>query len=92
MMNYHTDAAGSSMKTAKVAITLDQSLLKQVDRLVEQQIFPNRSKAIQAAIQEKLDRLSRNRLARECAKLDPKIEQAMAEEDMEIALETWSKY
>ena len=45
-------------------------------------IFPNRSKAIQEAIEDKLNRLERTRLAEECAKLDPVAEQAMAEEGL----------
>ena len=31
------------MPTAKVAITLDGALLRQVDRLVAEKVFPNRS-------------------------------------------------
>jgi metal-responsive CopG/Arc/MetJ family transcriptional regulator len=80
------------MSTAKIAITLDQSLLSEIDRLVEQQVFPNRSKAIQAAIEEKLSRLNHSRLARECAKLDPQEEKELAEEGMTWELETWSEY
>jgi metal-responsive CopG/Arc/MetJ family transcriptional regulator len=80
------------MSTAKIAITLDQSLISEIDRLVEQQVFPNRSKAIQSAIEEKLSRLSHSRLAREFAKLDPQEEKALAEEGMTWELETWSEY
>ena len=95
--NYRYDrlsylSVNPSMKTTKVAITLDQALLVQLDRLVDQQVFPNRSKAIQAAIEEKLERLNRTRLARECAKLNPTLEQAFAEAGMEYELETWSEY
>lgn len=35
---------------------------------------------MQEAIKDKLARIDRNRLARECAKLDPKIEQSLAED------------
>ena len=58
------------MATTKVAISLDSKLLQQLDRLVAEQVFPNRSQAVQDAIRDKLDRLARTRLARECAKLD----------------------
>jgi metal-responsive CopG/Arc/MetJ family transcriptional regulator len=71
------------ISTTKIAITLDQKLLVQLDQLVEQQVFASRSKAIQAAIQDKLARINRGRLARECAKLDPRVEQALAEEGWE---------
>jgi len=68
------------MGTMKIAITLNQNTLERLDRLVRNHIFPNRSRAIQGAVQEKLERMERSRLARECAKLDPGFEKAMAEE------------
>jgi metal-responsive CopG/Arc/MetJ family transcriptional regulator len=80
------------MTTTKVAVTIDSELLAQVDQLVAQRVFPNRSKAIQAALQDKLTRLRRSRLARESAKLDPSMEQALAEEGMDQELATWPEY
>lgn len=75
------------MSTTKIAITLDEKTVKRLDRLVKEQVFPNRSKAIQEAVEEKLKRLERSRLARECAKLDSAFEQAMAEEGISEELE-----
>ena len=49
-------------------------------RISAEAVFPNRSQAIEVAVQEKLSRLKRERLARECAKLDPDLEKALAEE------------
>jgi hypothetical protein len=43
-------------------------------------VFSNRSQAIQVAVEEKMARLEQNRLARECAKLDPAFEKALARE------------
>jgi Arc/MetJ-type ribon-helix-helix transcriptional regulator len=60
--------------------------------LVKNKTFPNRSKAIQQAVEEKLARADRSRLARECAKLDPRAEQALADEDLEPDLAQWSEY
>jgi len=80
------------MRATKVAITIDQALLAQLDRLVEKRVFPNRSKAIQDAIQDKLTRISRTRLARECAKLNPKSEKALAEEGIDQELSLWPEY
>jgi metal-responsive CopG/Arc/MetJ family transcriptional regulator len=80
------------MTTTKVAVTIDRELLAQVDQLVAQHVFPNRSKAIQAALQDKLTRMRRSRLARESAKLDPSIEQALAEEGMDQELAAWPEY
>ena len=80
------------MSTTKIAITLDEKAVKRLDRLVKKQVFPNRSKAIQEAVEEKLERMERSRLARECAKLDPSFEQAMAEEGMSEELGQWPEY
>lgn len=40
------------------------------------------SRAIEQALQEKLERMTQNRLARECAKLDHELEKEVAEEGM----------
>ena len=86
MMYYHT------MSKGKVAVTLDSQLIERVDRLVKAKRFPNRSQAIEIALVEKLDRLERGRLARECAKLDPKEEQALADEGLSADQEAWPEY
>jgi len=77
------------MPTAKVAITLDEELLKKLDRQVKEGKFPNRSRAIQDAVQEKLVRLDRTRLMRESAKLDPDYEQRLADEGLTEDFEEW---
>jgi metal-responsive CopG/Arc/MetJ family transcriptional regulator len=60
--------------------------------LVSRHIFPNRSRIIEEAIQEKLGRIARNRLARECAMLDPASEKALAEEGIGGELNEWPEY
>jgi metal-responsive CopG/Arc/MetJ family transcriptional regulator len=80
------------MSTAKVAITMEVNLLKQVDRLVASRVYPNRSRAIQDAVADKLQRMERGRLARECAKLDRTFEQAMAEEGIGAEVDQWPEY
>jgi len=55
-------------------------------------VFPNRSQAIQEAVEEKLSRLEHGRLARECAKLDPAFEKALAEEGLSEELAEWPVY
>ena len=80
------------MNKTKIAITLDQNSIEQLDRLVSKHTFPNRSRAIQEAVQEKLERMERSRLARECAKLDPALEKAMAEEGLSEELSKWPEY
>jgi Arc/MetJ-type ribon-helix-helix transcriptional regulator len=68
------------MSRAKIAITVDENALAEIDRLVQQGVFPNRSKAIEEAVHDRIARLHRSRLARECAKLDRSEEQALAKE------------
>jgi Arc/MetJ-type ribon-helix-helix transcriptional regulator len=80
------------MTMAKVAISIEKATLEQLDELVKSNVFPNRSRAIQEAVTEKLNRLKRTRLAEECAKLDPKAEQAMAEEALSAELKEWPEY
>jgi metal-responsive CopG/Arc/MetJ family transcriptional regulator len=80
------------MSVAKIAITLDENLLQKLDRLVRQKIFPNRSKAIQEAVEEKILKHDRNRLARECAKLSPDFEQNLAEEGLSMEVEEWPEF
>ena len=78
------------MSTAKVAITVDEQLLKLVDRWVTLGRYPNRSQAIQAAVREKIERWNHTRLAEEVAKLNPKEERALAEES--FAGEAWPEF
>ncbi|NIS78733.1 MAG: ribbon-helix-helix protein, CopG family [Anaerolineales bacterium] len=80
------------MPRAKVAITMDEDLLKRLDRLVEEGRFPNRSKAVEEAVQERLEQIERTRLAREASKLDPAYEQALAEEGLSGDLTEWPEY
>jgi metal-responsive CopG/Arc/MetJ family transcriptional regulator len=80
------------MPVAKVAITIEEELLARIDRLVEQRKFPNRSRAIQEALREKLERMDRGRLARECAKLDRTFERKMADEGLAGDLEEWPEF
>ena len=80
------------MNKTKIAITLDQEFVRQLDRLIKEHIFLNRSQAIQEAVKEKLQRMERGRLARECSKLDPDFEKAMAEEGLSEDLSEWPEY
>lgn len=80
------------MTASKIAITIDDNTLKQLDDLVKSKIFPNRSRAIQEAVNEKLTRLEKRRLAQECAKLDPAFEQSLSEEGLSSELGEWPAY
>jgi len=80
------------MARTKIAISLDEQTLRRLDQLVAEAVFPSRSQAIQIAIEEKLVRLEGSRLARECAKLDPAFERALAEEGLSEDATTWPAY
>jgi Arc/MetJ-type ribon-helix-helix transcriptional regulator len=69
------------MATAKVAVTIDEQLLREIDRWVAAGEFPSRSRAFQAGLARLRDERSKRRsLLRELAKLDPAEERALAEE------------
>ncbi|MEW6265555.1 MAG: ribbon-helix-helix domain-containing protein [Thermodesulfobacteriota bacterium] len=80
------------MTSAKIAVSLDRKTLKTIDHLVKAGYYPSRSKAIQEALHEQLDRLKHGRLARECAKLDPVFEKSLAEEGLAGDLSGWPEY
>ena len=39
------------MSTVKVAISMDQNILEKLDQMVKNRVFPNRSRAIQKAVE-----------------------------------------
>jgi len=80
------------MSATKVAISLDDAVLRQSDKLVKTRPFRSRSQAVQEAVSEKINRMDRTALARECAKLDAKSEQAMADEGLVAEIGEWPKY
>jgi Arc/MetJ-type ribon-helix-helix transcriptional regulator len=79
------------MRTAKVAVSLDRRILTRVDRLVRRGVFPSRSRLVQDSIEDTLRRIESVRLSRECAKLDHRLERALAEEGLEPVAE-WPPY
>ena len=80
------------MGKSKIAVTLEAETLRRLDELIEQQGYASRSSAVQEAVEEKLSRVERRRLARECAKLDPEFEQSMAEEGLANEVSEWPEY
>ena len=80
------------MSVAKLAISLDLNMLKRLDKLVASHVFPSRSRVIQDALEEKLAKIDKSRIALECGKLDPKKEQDFAEEGMGSEACEWEKY
>ena len=80
------------MAYSKVAISLSYKLLKRVDDLVSARYYSSRSQAIQEAIEEKLAKVDKIRLAAECLKLDIEEEQSISEEGIVVDGLEWPKY
>jgi Arc/MetJ-type ribon-helix-helix transcriptional regulator len=80
------------MGKAKIAITLDEEYIEQIDRLIGKHVFQSRSQAVQEAVGDKLQRIKRSRLSKECAKLDPVFEKAIAEEGLNEDIDEWPEY
>ena len=80
------------MGKEKIAITLDKKDIGELDKLVDNCVFQSRSQAIQEAVSEKLLRLKRTRLAKECSKLEPSLEKEMAEEGFAKDMQEWPDY
>ena len=80
------------MAAAKIAITLDRELVRELDRGVKVGLFKNRSRAIEEAVREKLDRHRKRRLWAEARKLNPKEERALAEEAIAGEETEWPEY
>jgi Arc/MetJ-type ribon-helix-helix transcriptional regulator len=82
----------SAMSKEKIAITLDGKYIGELDRLVEQHIFKNRSQAIQEAVSEKLLRMKKTRLSKECSKMEPVDEREIAEAGFSEDIKKWPEY
>ena len=80
------------MGKEKIAITLDAEFINELDRLVGDHVFQNRSQAIQEAVSDKLSRMKRSRLSLECAKLEPAFEKMLAEEGLGEDTSQWPEY
>jgi Arc/MetJ-type ribon-helix-helix transcriptional regulator len=80
------------MPVDKIAITLDRELVREIDRGVRSGLYRNRSRAIEEAVREKLDRHRRRRLGIEARKLDAREERALAEEGMTGEEARWPEY
>jgi Arc/MetJ-type ribon-helix-helix transcriptional regulator len=80
------------MPKSEVTVALGDDLVGKVDRLVASGRFQSRSEAIEEALAEKLGRLARTRLARECATLDVAEEKELAEEGLAASRDVWPAY
>jgi Arc/MetJ-type ribon-helix-helix transcriptional regulator len=74
----------------KIAITLEYKTVADLDRWVREGRYPNRSQALQSAVNLLSEREKRTRLTRELAKIDPQEEKGLAEQGLGDA--TWPEY
>ena len=80
------------MGKEKIAITLEEKSVCDLDRLVKENIFQSRSQAIQSAVNEKLQRLKKTRLMIESAKLNRTFEKKLSEEGLAGDVREWPEY
>ena len=74
----------------KIAVTLDQKTVADLDRWVREGRYPNRSRALQSAVNLLSEREKRTRLARELGRIDPKEERLLAEHG--LGDQAWPEY
>jgi len=69
-------------RAAKIAISIEPALLARVDKFVEDNTVNDRNQAFQEAVLRWLEKLEHQRLEAECKKLNPDVEQALADEGL----------
>ena len=74
----------------KIAVTLDQKTVGDLDRWVREGRYPNRSRALQSAVDLLSEREKRTRLSRELTKIDPHEERELAEQG--LGDRAWPEY
>jgi Arc/MetJ-type ribon-helix-helix transcriptional regulator len=74
----------------KIAVTLDKGTVAELDRWVREGKYPNRSRALQSAVDLLAEREKRRRLSLELSKLNKREEQRMAEEG--LGASSWPPY
>ena len=74
----------------KIAVTLEEGSLIELDRWVREGKYPNRSRALQSALDHLRARDRRRRLALELSRLDIHEEKRLAEEG--LGDPSWPKY
>jgi len=80
------------MASAKIAITLEQECLKEIDLWVSEGRYPNRSRAIQEVLKEKIARWRKRRLISVLSQVVPEEERKSSEEGFETVNEVWDEY
>ena len=79
------------MPASKIAITVEEDIVRQIDRLVREGKYKSRSNAIQEALKDKLKGWRRKRLLDELSKVDPEEERELSEEALH-GEDEWERY
>mgnify|MGYP002278495076 CR=1 FL=1 len=79
------------MPAAKIAVTVDKKIVKQIDRLVKEGKYRSRSSVIQTALEEILKNKKRKRLIEELTRLDPREERELADEFLQPDSGEWDE-
>ena len=86
------NGGGFPVRRIRIAVSFDEKTVDRLDRAVRGGRYSSRSQAIRGALEQELRRTDRRRFARECAKLDPAVESALAEEGLSEDLTRWPRY
>jgi len=78
--------------SAKIAITLERECLKEIDLWISEGRYPNRSRAIQEILKEKIMRWRKKRLISALSYAEPDGERKISEEGFEAVNEVWDEY
>ncbi|MBC7458788.1 MAG: ribbon-helix-helix protein, CopG family [Bdellovibrionaceae bacterium] len=79
------------MGAKKFAVSIDELLVKKLDKAVKNGIVKSRSNALKEALSEYLIKLETEAIKRECLKLNSKEERGMANEFSEDE-NSWPQY
>lgn len=79
------------MAAKKFAVSIDEVLVKKLDKAVKSGVVKNRSNALKVALSEYLLKLETESLKRECLKLNSKDERTTANEFSE-STDSWPQY
>ena len=89
-MNPSRTFCHTGIMVQKIAVTLDQRTVADLDRWVREGKYSNRSRAVQSAVNLLSEREKRVRLTRELSKLNPREEKQLAEEGLGDGI--WPEY
>lgn len=79
------------MKKLKIAVSLDESLVQQLDELVANDTVESRSQFLQLALMQSLKQLRKKAMYEACSKLSASDQVELAELGADEDIAAWSK-